>query len=205
MGPAKAVCPGTDIFFALAVNANNDVVATLGSHVTIISGRRRVGRSPAQRRRRTRAGPSSDGNLMYVLNPIDNHDRTVDTRTGATIYQFGYDVRGLLNTVQDGDGNVTTITRDLDGNPLEIIGPYGHHTTFTLDPNGYLASVANPMGETHRMTYDASGLLQRFKPPGPASTFTFDIDGRLQRDQNAAGGFWQLDRRPFRIVRSRLR
>ena len=197
VGPAKAVCPGTDIFFALAVNANNDVVATLGTHVTIISGRQTkwVGLSGPTAAANEGRIPSSDGRLMYVLNAIGKHDRTVDTRTGATLYQFGYDVRGLLNTIQDGDANVTTIMRDADGNPLEIVGPYGQHTAFTLDPNGYLASVANPMGETHRMIYDGAGLLKSFQTPrGPTSTFAFDVDGRLQRDQNAAGGFWQLDR-----------
>jgi RHS repeat-associated protein len=196
VGPAQTVCP-TNIFFSLGANANNDIVSALGTHVAIVSGRQTkwVGLEGSAAAANEGRIPSRDGNQMYVLNPIGKHDRTVDTRTGAILYQFGYDTAGLLQSIQDGDGNVTTIARDAGGNPTEIVGPYGHHTSLSLDANGYLASVGNPMGETHHMVYDDSGLLKTFQTPrGPASTFTFDVDGRLQKDQNAAGGFWQLDR-----------
>ena len=45
------------------------------------------------------------------------------------------------------------------------------------------------------MDYTAAGLLTSFaKPSGTASTFTYDGQGRLTRDANAAGGYWQLEK-----------
>jgi YD repeat-containing protein len=50
--------------------------------------------------------------------------------------------------VTDGDGDATTIQRDIDGNPVSITSQDGQVTTLTLDANGYIATVANPNSET---------------------------------------------------------
>lgn len=138
---------------------------------------------------------SEDGSELYVFDRNGRHLQTLHALTEAVLYTFGYDGNGRLLTITDGNNNVTTITRDSNGNPTGIVGPYGQVTSFTQDANGYLAMVSNPAGETFTMQYSDDGLLTSFTDPrGNISTFTYDALGRLAQDNNAAGGFIALDR-----------
>ena len=53
-----------------------------------------------------------------MFDPKGRHLRTLNALTGADSLQFGYNAHGRLIKVTDGDGNVTTIERDGNGNPL---------------------------------------------------------------------------------------
>ncbi|MFZ5699038.1 MAG: Ig-like domain-containing protein, partial [Pseudomonadota bacterium] len=136
---------------------------------------------------------SEDGTELFHFDPTGRHLQTLNTKTGATLYTFGY-TNGLLSQITDGDGNITRIERS--GNtPTAIVAPDGQRTVLALDANGFLATASNPAGEIHRMTYTADGLLTRFENPrGNASTMQYDADGLLTHDANAAGGFWRLVR-----------
>ncbi|MBI5024953.1 MAG: hypothetical protein HZC18_08185 [Candidatus Omnitrophica bacterium] len=139
---------------------------------------------------------SEDASLAYEFDPNGRHQRTLNALTGAVLYQFAYNPDGLLVSVEDADGNVTTIERNGSGKPLAIVAADGQRTEFTLDANGYLASIANPAGETFTAVYSATGLLTSFADPKTNSSQLFyDPDtGRLTKDLNAAGGFWELSR-----------
>ena len=138
---------------------------------------------------------SSDGSQLFYFNAVGRHQRTVNSRTGATVYTFTYDATGHLTQITDGDGNVTRITRDGNGQPTAIVSPDGLTTTLTVDTNDYLAGIANPAGDTYRMTYTPTGLLTEFKDPrGNASVMTYDALGRLTKDQDAAVGSTTLSR-----------
>jgi RHS repeat-associated protein len=139
--------------------------------------------------------PSQDGSEVYLFNGAGRHLQTRHALTGATLYTFGYDGAGRLTTVTDGDTNVTTITRDVNGDPTSIVGPYGQTTTLTLDANGYLASIANPAGETIQLGYTAGGLLTSYRDPrNNPHTFEYDAAGRLVKDSDPASGYKQLAR-----------
>src|SRR5439155_6431403 len=84
---------------------------------------------------------SEDATQVYVVDAGGRHLRTLDARTGATLYQFAYDGQGRLASVTDSALNVTTITRDGSGNPTGIVGPYGQTTALTLNATGYLSSI----------------------------------------------------------------
>jgi len=136
---------------------------------------------------------AEDGSEVYIFDSAGRHLRTAHPLTGVSIYQFGYNANGLLISITDSNGNVTTIERDTSGNPAAIVAPFGQRTALTVDPNGYISSMANPAGETTQMTYTASGLLTSLTDPkGNASRFSYDSYGFLTKDQNAAGGFWAL-------------
>ena len=138
---------------------------------------------------------SEDGTELYQFNSSGRHLRTLNTLTGATIYSFTYNNAGLLSAVTDGDGNTTTIDRDVIGNPTAIVAPYGQHTLFNLDINGYLAKLTNPTGESYKMAYGNEGLLTSFNDPNShASSLIYDAEGRLVKDQNAMGGSQSLNR-----------
>ncbi|HAS86858.1 MAG TPA: hypothetical protein DCS31_08700, partial [Candidatus Competibacteraceae bacterium] len=99
---------------------------------------------------------SEDGRELYRFDATGKHLSTTNALTGSLVYQFGYDSAGRLNTVTDGDGNITTIEHDTSGNPTAIVSAFGQRTALSVDGDGYLASVSNPAAESHRMAYTLS-------------------------------------------------
>src|SRR5262249_3808598 len=108
---------------------------------------------------------------------------------------FGYDGAGRLTSITDGDGNVTAIVRDANGNPTALVAPFGQRTSFTVDAHGYLASITDPAGGRNQYSYSPDGLLATFTDPGNnVHHFSYDAVGRLHVDQDPAGGSTTLDR-----------
>lgn len=141
------------------------------------------------------AFPSADGSQLYVFTGAGKHLRTLDTLTGRTLLEFGYDAAGRLASVTDLDGDVTTLDRDPNGRATAVVSADGHRTAFGYDANGWLNRVANPANEAFAMTYTADGLLTEFRNPRlNASTFTYDAGGCLSIDADAAGGSETLSR-----------
>ena len=139
--------------------------------------------------------PSEDASEVYIFSGSGRHLQTLHALTGAVLYQFAYDGAFRLTSVTDKGGNVTTIQRDVSGNPTAIIGPYGQQTTLTLDANGYLSSITNPAGESIQLASTSGGLLTSLTDPlGNTSQFAYDALGRLTRDDDPAGGFKSLER-----------
>jgi|GEM_PF-957188 len=139
--------------------------------------------------------PSADGNELYQFNSVGRHLRTINTLTGATRYTFTYDSAGRLTQVTDGDGNMTTIERNANGDPTAIVGPFGQRTMLTLNANGFLSSIADPASQTYQFAYTANGLLTSLtNPRGQTSNFLYDATGRLIKDTDAATGFKALAR-----------
>jgi RHS repeat-associated protein len=133
---------------------------------------------------------SEDGSEIYVFDSLfGRHTQTLLPMTGAVLYNFGYDASGLLVTVTDGSGNVTTIQRDTNGHPTAIISPYGQATTLTVDANGYLSQVTDPLGNTIKLTNTSLGLLTSLKDAnGNLYSFQYDSSGFLVKDSDPAGG-----------------
>ncbi len=140
--------------------------------------------------------PSEDGREFYVFDRSGRHLRTQDALTGALRYQFGYDPAGRLKTVNDGDGNITTVERDAQGAPTAIVAPYGQRTTLAVDGDGYLQKAESPAGESFTFAYQGQGgLLAAFTDPrGNVHRFEYDYLGRLKKDTDPAGGFKTLTR-----------
>ena len=81
-----------------------------------------------------------------------------------------------------------------DGDPLRIVGPYGHTTEIELNGDGYVSSVTTPAGDQYSMTYAPRGLIATFTDTrGETSQVAFE-NGRLVRDTDPAGGFIDLRR-----------
>lgn len=140
-------------------------------------------------------GVSRDGQRLFEFDAHGRHLRTLDTMTGAQLYQFRYNAAGALIEIEDVDEEVTRIERGRAGQPLAIVAPTGQRTELTLDANGYLASVSHAAHESYHMQYTPDGLMTAFTDPRQHHTrFTYFADGRLQSDVNAAGGGWQLRR-----------
>lgn len=138
---------------------------------------------------------SEDGSELFHFNNAGRHLRTINPLTGANRYVFSYDGAGRLTQVTDGDGNVTTIEHDANGNPTAIVAPFGQRTTLALDTNGFINRITDPATQAFQLTYTAGGLLTGFtNPRGQTSIITYDASGRLLRDTDAATGFNELVR-----------
>lgn len=139
--------------------------------------------------------PSEDSSEVYVFNPSGRHLRTLNALTNAVIYEFQYDSNGYLTSITDGDGNVTTIERNGDGNPTAIVAPFGQRTTLALNAEGYLERITNPAGESIQLGYTTDGLLTSLTDPrGNTKNYMYDSIGRLIKDANPEGGFTALSR-----------
>ena len=139
--------------------------------------------------------PSQDGSEVYKFDAAGRHSETRSTLTNAVLYRFAYDGIGLLKTVTDVDGDVTTIERDGLGRPTAIVAQDGQRTALGLDANGYLNKVTNAADESHTMAYDTNGLLTRFTTPeNHSNSYEYDPLGRLIKDTDPVLGGWTLSR-----------
>lgn len=132
---------------------------------------------------------------IYVFDSAGRHLKTLYGLTGALKYQFHHDVEGLITSIEDGFGQITTFQRD----PItklvhSIVAPKGQITTLEYSKSQYLTQVRNPTDEVYSMTYHGiSGLLASFtKPEGELSRFTYDSLGMLVKDEHSGGMFSKL-------------
>jgi RHS repeat-associated protein len=173
---------------ALAVAADGSYFVVNGNRVTRIA--RMLGTAGSGEL----VLPSRDASEVYYFNEIGQHLRTKDAMTGALRYLFNYDVAGRLKSIYDGNGDSTLIVRGTNGQPVRIVAPYGQATELSVDEHGYLHSVTNPAGETVTLVHDETGLLQKFvNARADTTSFTYGTDGRLDLDEDAAGGWQRLE------------
>ncbi|HJX51200.1 MAG TPA: RHS repeat-associated core domain-containing protein [Polyangia bacterium] len=139
---------------------------------------------------------SQNGRELFNFNRSGQHVSTQDALTGAIQYQFGYDAAGMLATITDASGLVTTLERDTDtGLATAIVAPNGQRTVLTMTEDGYLAAIDEPGGARREFSYDSGGLLQTYKKPNQATaSFTYDEMGRLVHEDMPGGGSWTLTR-----------
>ncbi len=139
--------------------------------------------------------PSDDGSELYYFDPYGRHLRTVNTLTGATIYEFTYDDAGLLTELRDGDGNITIFERNAGGMPTAIVASFGQRTELNVNGDGYLDTITDAAGNPYAFTYVNEGLLETAtNPRSYTSSYTYDSLGRLIKDEGPDGGFTELER-----------
>lgn len=142
--------------------------------------------------------PSADATAVHVFDADGRHRSTRDALTGAIRVTFGHDAAGRLTSITDESGNVTTIARDASGTPSAIVAPRGQSTGLLLDANGWLERIVHPDMAEHRATYSPLGSLLTWRDPlGNTAAFTYDSQGRLIQDLDAAGHAQTLARTPL--------
>jgi RHS repeat-associated protein len=139
---------------------------------------------------------AEDGQKVYEFDANGVHTRTLNALTGGTLLSFTHDATsGGLTAVTDGNGNITSFTRNANGKLTAITGPYGQVSKVTLNAQGYLTSLKDPAGKLTRAKYTPKGLLTAFtNARGMTSTLTYDANGLLLQDKNPAGGKQTLSR-----------
>ena len=141
---------------------------------------------------------SEDGSELYLFSQAGSHLKTTDALTGVTLFDFKYDSAGLLSRIIDIDSLITSIDRNLEGNPISITSPFSQVTSLSVDSVGYLSTILNSAGEETMFGYSSLGLLSsKTNARGFSNIFTYDSDGLLLRDDEPNGGFTQLTRNDF--------
>jgi RHS repeat-associated protein len=122
------------------------------------------------------------------------HRRTIAADTGATLLSFGYDAKGKLTSITDGDDNVTQFERNGSGEVVAIHPPQAPSTQIELDGQHRLRLVTAPDGGKYELGYDGGNLTSFKNPRSYSNAFTYLSAGRLQSDTDAANGVQTLTR-----------
>lgn len=143
--------------------------------------------------------PSGDGQQVWVFDERGRHLETKHALTGITLLAFAYDSSGLIETITDADGNVTTVQRGGSGIPTAIVGPYGQTTQVVLDSLLKLEGLTDPEGNSWGFDYTLKGLLTSIVDPNTHETIPgYSTQGRLTSELDAAGGMKTFGRQTYR-------
>jgi RHS repeat-associated protein len=89
-----------------------------------------------------------------------------------------FDSSGILQSVEDRNGNQTTLTYSA-GLLTAATDPSSRTLTFAYGGNGHVTSVTDPLGRVTTYTYDANGDLRTVTDPGLQTT-AYSYDGAHQ-------------------------
>ena len=91
-----------------------------------------------------------------------------------------YDCKGLVMSVTDPEGNITTYTYDSYGNVKTSADAEANITEYAYNPGGQMISTLSPKGELTRYTYDNNGNLKsEISAGGETTLYFYDKMGRL--------------------------
>jgi len=133
----------------------------------------------------------------------------IDGRPTVVTWGYGYDERGVLDSVTGPDGQTSNLELDEMGEPSSVVVPGGATQEIDRDASGRLAGVINPDGSRTNVEYDledrpvgvtlpdgsvvraeldANGRTSRLVFPGDVSrSYTYDAAGRVLRNEDGEG------------------
>jgi len=119
------------------------------------------------------------------------------TNFAGRVTGYAYDGYAMTTTIYDQTGGVVGATNSLGetiiigpehGVLSTVTDPSGHITTFTYDPGGSVAQVIAPMSSTTSYAYDSDERMTQVTDPlGAVTTNTYDSSGRMMTSTDAAG------------------
>jgi len=121
------------------------------------------------------------GNLVSVTSPAPNNS------TAASVTQLVYDTKGELTSIADPLNHATTMTYTAAGLIATITDAQGNVTTYGYDARGNRISVTDALNHQTTFLYDAMNRLTKITyPDSTTSTFAYDSRGRRTSvtDQN---------------------
>jgi RHS repeat-associated protein len=149
---------------------------------TLFDGTSTVGIHPAQS-----AGLLTPDALVPLPKTSD-YSGSVTNPDGATT-TVTYDSMGGVIQEVDGNGSVTTITRDSNDRPITVTDPMGRTTTYAYDSSGDITQITQPGGSSENLTYtDSLGVpteIQDFN--GNTTTYVLDSHGNVTEEEKPGG------------------
>jgi len=149
-----------------------------------------------------------------------------DAETEEVTKVFTYDEYGNIETITDGEGNLTSFTYNAMGQVTTITDPRGKVWKNEYDDMGRLKKRTDPLNHSWKFEYDAVGNLEKTTDPlgrdtileydrynrlirktdtaGNTTKYEYDLNGNLVRKVDAEGieeqRFYDLDGRLRRVV-----
>ncbi len=100
---------------------------------------------------------------------------------------LAYTPAGLIASITDAQGNVTSYQYDAHGNRTAVIDAMQHQTSFAYDAGDRLTTITYPGGTTTTFTYDSRGRRTSVTDQnGKTTTYVYDDADRLTSVTDAA-------------------
>jgi len=139
-----------------------------------------------------------DHETIFVIDPANgNIDKIINPKTDERVFTYVTDGplagSGLVETVEDERGELTTFTYDAQGNVETILDSEGHTTRFTRDPAGNVLTMTEgegtPEARTRTFTYDTLNRLTSATDgtANPPTLFRYDDHGNIQEIELPTG------------------
>ncbi|MDD9941029.1 MAG: hypothetical protein OXU20_08335, partial [Myxococcales bacterium] len=181
-----SVSPGGDIFVTA-----NETITTEPFNPTFYHGHLfRIAWPNAKNVPDGLAVPSEDGEQVYLFDADGRHLETRATWNNSLLMRFNHDAQGRLASIEDGDGNITSLERNGAGELTGIVAPHGQVTGLVQNADGYLTEIRpDPSRPPYTFGYHGdTGLLASMDDPtGDAHAYTFTGAGRLDSDLGPDG------------------
>jgi len=131
--------------------------------------------------------------LLKKLQPLNGTDQYIqgvnESAFAITTYDYytktesGCNIDGLIKTVTDPLGKITTYTYDQYGNIRTVKDPENKITTYYYNIMGLKTSVISPKNYTTEYIYDSNGNLEKtIFDNGETSRFTYDNMGKKTQE-----------------------
>ena len=119
---------------------------------------------------------SSQGEISKITDP-----------EGSSV-SYGYDYStGNRTSIQNANGNTTSLVYGTKGNITMITDPLGNSVQFTYDGSNNLTKLTDPAGNIHDYEYSGRDLTKITDPKGGATNFTYNIYGKVTSLTDAKG------------------
>jgi len=138
------------------------------------------------------AGLGTKGNPAPVVRPDDVVATYTDGNGNITTYET--DRFGAATVTTDALGRTTTVTRDVDSNPIQSVSPSGTVTDMTYDDRGNLLTlteaVGTPVERQRSFEYEPNSdrITKAIDVAGAVTTFEYDDAGNLVKLVDSIGG-----------------
>jgi RHS repeat-associated protein len=127
------------------------------------------------------------GVSTFVFDKTTNQLTITDAMNTVETMAFG-DNFYPLQSITDGNFNVTSFGYDANGNPATTAYPDGTTETVVYDANGTVKRTIDRANQTTTYTYYPSGLLKSISlPDGTHTDYTYDAHGNLASATDAHG------------------
>jgi len=128
-------------------------------------------------------------NRVVSRNEYDANGRLISS-TGADgrVITYTHNIGSRQEVLTDGDGSITVLDYDEDGNILSMTDPLGNVSLYSYDADGNQISRTNSEGETTVQTFDTSGnILSQTNPLGHTATMSYDTSNRVTSSTDPMG------------------
>jgi RHS repeat-associated protein len=125
------------------------------------------------------SSPTGYSLTLTKIAAADPHDVRYEIRDAdGNISRF--DSYGILETITDRRGLVTSVRHDASYNLTGVTTGSGRHYAFSVNAGGQIAQVVMPDGHTLRYEYNADGCLTAFvNADGDRVTYAYDANGLM--------------------------